>query len=534
MTFSVKRLLSHSTLLALLGVGCGSGGSSSTNVGELRVQALWQNSPQVAQQSGLPDTGFGPSPPAAANMMQIVFRSQADPHANCCVMLSPAERAQLPPGSGGNHVLSFPNLPIGAGTVTILGFPGATAPAPPDVRAACQTRPAVAHPCDAPLSYVNPSFSSGSVAAPISGVPQDPVTAKIYAVPFLLLPSAEPLVPAINDSAANPVGLVFTVAIALGSVDAATIRYAMTPGDGSPERAPTNARSCTDGTRVPCSDPSAGAPPVTGWIATVAPYDVALGTETIQIVAASSDPAAPTLSSSYPFTALPAGPTPSSTPTETEVDTPTATPSGSVMATPSDTPNATPSDTPRTPASSPTNTETVTNTPTASATPTPSVVTFDIQSVTGAPGETLSVAVHLATAGMMVQATRNVLLLGSSDVQIAVANNAPDCSQGDAGTAAAFAFYPPGCEQQPASCTGVTVSTLGSPDPIANGALLYTCRVQISANAPSGQVPMTCDAVPGIACTAEPPPFFCPQWADPMQTVSSAACQTGFVTVGSP
>src|SRR6185369_14128214 len=113
MTFSVKRLLTHSALLALLSVGCGSGGSSDTTVGELRVQALWQTRPQVAEQSGLPDTGFGPDPPDAARMMQIVFRSLADAHANCCVKLSPAEREQLPASGSGNHLLTFPNLPIG-------------------------------------------------------------------------------------------------------------------------------------------------------------------------------------------------------------------------------------------------------------------------------------------------------------------------------------------------------------------------------------------------------------------------------------
>ena len=107
-----------------------------------------------------------------------------------------------------------------------------------------------------------------------------------------------------------------------------------------------------------------------------------------------------------------------------------------------------------------------------------------------------------------------------------VPNNEPDCT----GVGAAFAFYPPGCVVGPPStCTGIVASTLGS-----TGTPLYTCQIGVDDGAPTGRVAVTCNAESPLACTAEPPPFFCPQWADPMESVVSAACKTGFVTVQSP
>jgi hypothetical protein len=101
----------------------------------------------------------------------------------------------------------------------------------------------------------------------------------------------------------------------------------------------------------------------------------------------------------------------------------------------------------------------------------------------------------------------------------AVANDfcakAPDCSVNPAiskgGTA--FSFRPPGCSYEQGSCTGIRalVLALDNADPIPDGSDLYTCVVNIAADAANGDYALTASGVVlsdpdgGSVTPADPP-----------------------------
>jgi len=106
---------------------------------------------------------------------------------------------------------------------------------------------------------------------------------------------------------------------------------------------------------------------------------------------------------------------------------------------------------------------------------------------TGAPGETVDFSVTLRTEGAEVAGTENVISWAADSGLsiIAKSNGRPDCEanpdlQKDA---TSFAFQPSGCSGS--ACTGMKalVLALDNVDAIADGSVLYTCRVSIADSA---------------------------------------------------
>ena len=180
---------------------------------------------------------------------------------------------------------------------------------------------------------------------------------------------------------------------------------------------------------------------------------------------------------------------PTNTPTTTATPTATLTNSPTVTPTPSDTPTTGPSGTP---------TETPTGTPSPSPTLTPTNVTIRIGSATGAAGSQVSLAVTLSTAGLDVFGTDQNIALNADAPIAATGSGTPDCTvnpdiQKDL---TVFTFQPIGCTVG-TDCQSVQAVVLGTPGtevltPIPDGAVLYTCNVNISANAMAGSVPLGC------------------------------------------
>lgn len=115
-------------------------------------------------------------------------------------------------------------------------------------------------------------------------------------------------------------------------------------------------------------------------------------------------------------------------------------------------------------------------------------------SAQAAPGQSASITVTLRTGGASIAGTQNDIGFDSQVAIAAKGNGKPDCSAngsiGKEGTA--FSFQPAGCKPG-AGCTGVRalVLSLSNVDPIANGSVLYTCKVQIAAQASAGSHALT-------------------------------------------
>ena len=127
-----------------------------------------------------------------------------------------------------------------------------------------------------------------------------------------------------------------------------------------------------------------------------------------------------------------------------------------------------------------------TRTPTA--TPTPIVPAIVLDSVRAVPGERIPMRAWLVSGGAVVAGTQNSLLFDGTNVRVAAnADGAPDCQVNPNidKTASAFAFQPPGCAG--ATCTGVMaiVLSFSNTQAIADRVTLYTCMVDVSAEAPS-------------------------------------------------
>ncbi|MBI3785777.1 MAG: hypothetical protein HY270_20480 [Deltaproteobacteria bacterium] len=214
-------------------------------------------------------------------------------------------------------------------------------------------------------------------------------------------------------------------------------------------------------------------------------------------------------------------PTSSATPTMSVTNTPTHTPTWTKTPTP--TPTLTPTRTPtRTPTITPTTTASLT--PTITATPTLTAVAAGVVlgSTTGNPGDTVSIAATLRATGVApgVAGMQNDFSYDSARVAVgSIGTGRPDCAVNPAidKGASAFSFLPIGCSG--AACNGVRaiVLSLSNVEPIADGAVLYTCNVRIATNAPLSDYPLTvsnvvltlpdgskaCDSSSNPPCAAE-------------------------------
>jgi hypothetical protein len=114
-------------------------------------------------------------------------------------------------------------------------------------------------------------------------------------------------------------------------------------------------------------------------------------------------------------------------------------------------------------------------------------------SASGAAGTVVSIDVTLASEGEQVIATQNRIDY-PPQTRIAAADGQPACAVNPAidKNATGFRFHPLGCDPA-TTCTSVRVFVLAfdNLEPIADGSRLYTCDVQIAADAPAGIYPLT-------------------------------------------
>lgn len=136
---------------------------------------------------------------------------------------------------------------------------------------------------------------------------------------------------------------------------------------------------------------------------------------------------------------------------------------------------------------------------TAAPTPTPTSTLalfgeLELDTVTGAPGESVTVTVALTTSDTAISATENDLEFYRSDTRVGRnPDGRPDCTVNpDIGkSATVFSFEPYGCVGVGCTSIRAVVLAFDNLDPIPNGSPLYTCKVSISAQADPGWYPLT-------------------------------------------
>jgi hypothetical protein len=126
------------------------------------------------------------------------------------------------------------------------------------------------------------------------------------------------------------------------------------------------------------------------------------------------------------------------------------------------------------------------------ATPTPSspLPSIEVGSATGAPGDTVTFTVTLHRAGEVIDSMQNDLTFDLTTAVVAGASGTPDCKVNSAinKEAGGFAFVPHGCD----ACTQMRAVLLSMANfkPIQDGVVLYTCQIQIAADAALGSHPL--------------------------------------------
>ena len=129
-------------------------------------------------------------------------------------------------------------------------------------------------------------------------------------------------------------------------------------------------------------------------------------------------------------------------------------------------------------------------TPTA---PQPPEIYLQGQGASARAGERVTIGVTLSALGHDVAGIQNDLRFPAGLRVAARANGQPDCTVNPAvdKRATAFSFQPPGCTYPACNGSRALVLAFDNDDPIADGAMLYTCAVDI----PVGTAPATYDFV---------------------------------------
>ena len=113
-------------------------------------------------------------------------------------------------------------------------------------------------------------------------------------------------------------------------------------------------------------------------------------------------------------------------------------------------------------------------------------VSFNVGSASGTAGTQVQFAVTLSTTNMEVAGTAN-------DIMFDPATPVVDCTVSPAFAGLSGAILLPDNCTPGVDCQGARVLIIQFPPiPIADGAILYTCNVQISADAAAGNYPLTC------------------------------------------
>jgi len=117
-------------------------------------------------------------------------------------------------------------------------------------------------------------------------------------------------------------------------------------------------------------------------------------------------------------------------------------------------------------------------------------VSIDVGSATGGPGQTVTVEVTLNSMGQEVAGAGATVSFESSTPIVSCKVN-PDLNRELSG----FSFHPEDCTPG-VDCGSVTAIILGlTTAPIPDGAVLYTCKAQIAADAVAGSYALTIDGV---------------------------------------
>lgn len=121
-----------------------------------------------------------------------------------------------------------------------------------------------------------------------------------------------------------------------------------------------------------------------------------------------------------------------------------------------------------------------------------------LSEVSGAPGQTVSFTATLRTGGATVAGTQNDIQFDPANTPLARSSaGAPRCVVNSAigKGATAFSFRPSKCSGR--ACNGIRALVLSVTDvrAIADGSVLYTCKVQIPASAKPGTYPLAISAV---------------------------------------
>jgi len=184
----------------------------------------------------------------------------------------------------------------------------------------------------------------------------------------------------------------------------------------------------------------------------------------------------------YEFGAAPPfTPTPSATPTITNTPTPT-------VPSPTPTPTSTP----------------------APPTATPGGAFITLGTATGSPGDQVTFSAILTVGNATIASVQNNITFDSVNTPIAAVAGGPQCTLNpQINKLALFIFKPNGCSG--ASCTGILAAALpplppNTNAPIPDGAVLYTCTVNIASSAALGNYRLTTDTVEGSDPVGKPVP----------------------------
>ena len=121
-------------------------------------------------------------------------------------------------------------------------------------------------------------------------------------------------------------------------------------------------------------------------------------------------------------------------------------------------------------------------------------VEIEVRYVDALPGDVVVVDVVLHSYGVPVAGTQNDIAFGPEATILANANDTPDCSVNGAidKDATVFGFLPFGCIGDECSVVRALVLALDNIAAIPDGAVLYSCRVSVAANAPTAEHPLLC------------------------------------------
>ncbi len=336
---SFKLTVALCSLGTFVLTGCGGGGSGSGSStgsgGQLSAEIFWEQPSDSAggdaALAGLAsEPGFGEELPAAVTTVRLDFRpATGEP---CCVAIDP-EQVEVDPERGRRSVV-LTKIPAGPGTLTVAGFPGASATAPPGVFATCELEPAAAaSPCEVD-SLDGPSFlSEPTLVAVEANSEVNAGEILVPAIPFIITDS---LAPAPGTSTRSPFAVGATVAFSGAQAPIETVQISSVPGGPIP----VELTACDDATDNPCSSGgdlevsgiratgTASAPPGDVTIEVLAP--VADGGEAVRLTyeleVSGTDSPTPSPTETNPPATPPATPTATRLATATPTNRPPATP----------------------------------------------------------------------------------------------------------------------------------------------------------------------------------------------------------------